>query len=182
VITAFAATANGLEVTVAFTVRANPDRGPFTCSVRRASVGTDEFPCSIGQVSRTYDYDFCCGSEIYVIATDRNGVRSDQWNGAVQFSRPDRPTYSNIEAWRDGGTVHVRFSVTSAAGDDPKCDVVISQFPSGVVKASDDLMCEGTVVISLEGPPGTYHVNISITSDSYVNPSGPSTPQPVTVQ
>jgi len=180
VVTAFAATANGLEVTVSFTLNAQADRGPFTCSIRRASIGTDEFSCNAGPVSRTYDYDFCCGSEIYVIATDRNGVSSDQWNGSVDFPRPDRPTYSNLAGRHDGGTVFVQFSVASAPGDDPKCDIDISQGLAGSVHRSDDMPCEGTVEVSFAGAPGTYYVSIGITSDSHFNPLAPNQ-QPVTV-
>lgn len=186
VITAFSTRADGLIATVSFTFRAQADRGPFTCSLRRASIDEiDEFSCSVGQVSRTYDYDFCCGSEIYVIVTDRHGVRSDQWSGSVDFTRPDRPTYSNLEAWYDDlyGTVVVQFYVTAAPGDDPKCDVRVSPFPgTAAVEYSEyDQPCEGTYAVALPGPRGSYFVSISITSDSYWNPPPPDASPVVTV-
>jgi len=116
-ITSFSATANGLIVTITFTLAAQSDRGPFTCNVRRAAMGTEEFPCTVGQVSRTYDYDYCCGGEVHITATDRHGVRSNQWDGWVDMTRPDPPTYSNVRGWHDGSTVHIEFDVTAAIPD-----------------------------------------------------------------
>jgi hypothetical protein len=169
-------------VTVSFTVDAQADRAPFTCSVRRASIGTDEFACSVGQVSRTYNYDFCCGSEIYVIATDGLGMSSDQWDGSVDFARPDRPTYSNLVGWHDG-KVHVQFSVSSAPGDDPKCDIRILQNLTDERYASEDLPCEGTTEVSFDGSSGTnYYITITMTSDSYPNPLPPDPAQLVPMQ
>jgi hypothetical protein len=167
VITAFSATASGLLVDVSFTVQAQASRGPFTCSVRHAAAGTDRFPCSVGRVSRMYDYDTCCGSAIFVTAVDRHGVRSEQWNGVVEFPRPDPAKFEVTRGWYDGGTVFVEFDVMSAPGDDPRCDVRITG--PGVYQ-HPDLPCEGATVVSLQGVPGIYIVDIGITSDSYPAP------------
>jgi hypothetical protein len=180
VITGFAVTINGLIVTVSFTFTAQADRGPFMCSIRRAS-GTDEFGCDVGLVSRTYDYDVCCGSEVWAIATDRHGVRSEQWADVIEIPRPDPPTFSNLRAWHVDGTVFVEFSVTSVPGDDPTCDIDIREFPfSDPVYTGDDLPCEFSYAVALPGSPGTYHVRIRISSDSHWNPPL-SNPQAVTV-
>ncbi len=179
VITGFAVTINGLIVTVSFTFTAQADRGPFMCSIRRAS-GTDEFGCDVGNVSRTYDYDSCCGSEVYVIATDRHGVRSEQWDGVIEIPRPEPPTFSNLHAWHVDGTVFVEFSVASAPGDDPTCDIDIWEFLfSDPVYTIDGLDCEFAGAVFFDGAPDTYHVAIRISSDSHWNAALPN-PQPVT--
>ncbi|MBX6723619.1 MAG: hypothetical protein IRY92_10365, partial [Dactylosporangium sp.] len=172
-ITSFSATANGLIVTVTFTLEAQADRGPFTCSIRRAAVGTEEFPCTIGQVSRTYDYDYCCGGEVHIIATDRHGVRSDQWNGSVDFPKPEPPTYSNLRGWHDGSMVHIAFDVTSAPGDDPRCEIYISKISPSIERQWDGVPCTDSAEVSLPGPSGNYTVTITIRSDSHWYPGPP---------
>lgn len=167
----FSTAYNGLIVTVSFTLVAQPDRGPFTCVVRRAmNDGTEEFPCNVGPVSRTYQYPFCCGSEVYITATDRHGVRSDQFNDVIMIPRPDPPTYSNLRAWLDEGSVHVAFDVSFAPGDYPSCDIYISQFTAGLQFRQLDMPCEGGVAVSFPGTGGTYRVSIGISSPSHLNP------------
>jgi hypothetical protein len=172
-ITSFAATYDGPSATVTFTLAAQADRGPFTCSIRRASYGTEEIPCTIGPNGRTYTYGYCRGSEVYIIATDRFGVRSDQWNDAVNLPCVDPPTYSNLRGWHDGSMVHIAFDVTAAPGDNPKCEIRISKISSSIDHRWDDLPCADSAEVSFSGPSGNYSVLITIRSDSHWSPPPP---------
>jgi len=179
-ITSFSKTFNGPSVTVTFTLAAQADRGPFTCNVRSAYV-TEDVPCSIGPNSRTYTFGYCRGSEIHIIATDRFGVRSDQWNGEATIPCADPPTYSNLRGWHDGSLVHIEFDVTAAPGDNPRCEIDASEFPNGVEYKQNIAPCDGPIHVSFAGPTGTYHVGITIKSDSHWNPV-PELPAIVRVQ
>lgn len=167
-VTSFSATADGLIVTVTFTVEAQADRGPFRCTVKRnGSAEVDHFPCAIGQVSRTYNFEFCCETTVFVTVMDRYNVSSDPWRSRVAFPKPAQPTYQNLRGWSDDGTVHVTFDVVSAPGDDPVCDIDIYHHPSGYHFQQQSQPCEGTTTISFAGDGGICLVHINVRSDTY---------------
>lgn len=174
-VTDFSYTVNGLIVTVTFTVQAPPDRGPFTCNIRRAVPGEEDFACDAGPVSRTWDDDYCCGGEIYIIVTDKHGVRSDQYNDVIEFERPERPIPTIASYWHDSGTVHVQFLLGSVPGDDIRCNITISRVgPSSQGYDSGGYQpCVGSTEVSFPGDPGGYAVTIQVLSDAWSGPGYP---------
>jgi hypothetical protein len=161
-------------VTVSFTLVAPADRGPFTCKVKRNGFVADQFPCDVGRVSRTYDFDYCCGATHYISAVDGHGVHSDQWDGWLEFPKPERPVYQNIRGWRDGGVVHIAFDVVSAPGDGPICNIEIFQLDMWFDFREQDRPCAGTTIISFQGVTGPYLVTVYLRSDTCRNSDGGS--------
>jgi hypothetical protein len=56
------------------------------------------------------------------------------------------------------------------------CYVTVQQWLGSAYYSNASLPCEGTVTISLNGPPASYHVNIGLRSDAYIAflPPGPA--------
>jgi hypothetical protein len=136
-------------------------------------------PCTIGQNSRTYNYRYCTGGEIWIIATDRFGVRSDQWGDAIYAPCPDPPTYSNLHGWHDGELVHIAFDVIAPPGDNPRCEFSASEFGGSAEHEREIVPCDGPVHVSFPGASGTYFVMIIVRSDSFYSSGQPPSSQTV---